>query len=160
MNAKNQSFGQFEAPHTSGAWVKAKERVLVISDSQRMRERLIEILGREEFVVFDQPSVIGATRSIRINGIRAVVIDIEVPGFPAPKLIKLLRVNPRLDGIVVVVITQNELAEGADAQGLEAANAILSQSSLEFRLCPMLGRLLRNSTFRPPEEPELAAGKG
>lgn len=160
MNEKNQSVNRFEAPHTSGSWVKAVERVLVISDSQKMRERLIAILQREEFVVFDQPSAIGATRSIRINGIRAVVIDSAVPGFPAPKLIKLLRVNPRLDGMVVVVIAQSDENGESDAPGLESANAIISQSSVEVRLAPLLGRLLRNSSFRPSEDPPMAASKG
>lgn len=151
MNEKKPSLSQVEVPaRGSGSWIKTRERVLVIADSEDMREQLIGFLGREDFVVFDQPSAIGATRSIRLNAIRAVVIDIDVPGFPASKLISVLRENPRLAGLVVVVVTP----DGDDQRlihGLESANAILNRSSLEYRLCTVLTRLLRNSSFRPPE---------
>jgi DNA-binding NtrC family response regulator len=151
MDDKKPSVSQLETPtRGSGSWVKTRERVLVISDSEEMREQLIGLLGREDFVVFDQPSAIGATRSIRLNGIRAVVIDIDVPGFPASKLISVLRENPRLAGLVVVVITPDG-DEQKSARGLESANATLNRSSLEYRLCSVLGRLLRSSSFRPPE---------
>lgn len=151
MDEKKPSVSQIEAPaRGSGSWVKTRERVLVIADSEDMREQLIGLLSREDFIVFDQPSAIGATRSIRLNGIRAVVIDIDVPGFPASKLISVLRENPRLAGLVVVVITPDSDDQRA-VLGLESANAIVSQNSLEYRLCPVLSRLLRNSSFRPPE---------
>jgi hypothetical protein len=62
----------------------------------------------------------------------------------------VLRENARLAGLVVVVVTP----DGDDQRlfyGLESANAILNRSSLEYRLCTVLTRLLRNSSFRPPE---------
>lgn len=142
----------------SGAWVKIKERVLVIADSKEIREHLVETLEREGFDVFDQPSAIGTTRSIRLNGIRAVVVDIDVPGFSAPKLVSMLRENPRLEGLVVVVVTADSGSHAAGIQGLESADAIVDRSSLDYRLGPLLGRLLRSSCFRPSEmAPELGS---
>jgi DNA-binding response OmpR family regulator len=151
MNATKSPlrFGD-EPMRTSGSWAKSNDRVLVIADSEEMREQLAAILSQEGFVVFEQPSAIGATRSIRQNGIRAVVVDVTVPGFRGEKLVSVMRENPRLDGLVIVVVT-DETAEQGSVKGLEAVDAVLDRSGIEFRLVPLLGRLLRNSNFRPQD---------
>src|SRR5512145_815845 len=158
MNDKKLSLTGAHAPmRTSGSWAKSNERVLVIGDSDEMRAHLVDILSPEGFVVFDQPSAIGATRSIRENGIRAVVVDVGVPGIRGEKLVSVLRENPRLEGLIVVVV----LPEGVDKDaphGLEAANAILERHRLEYRLPSLLGRLLRNCSFRPHDAATTAEG--
>jgi CheY-like chemotaxis protein len=152
MNVKMTSFGLEDEPmRTSGSWAKTQERVLVIADSEEMRELVINILRPGGFVVFGQPSAIGATRSIRQNGIRAVVLEIGVPGIRGEKVVSVLRENPRLDGLVIIVVTGAGYDQELDAKGLESANAVLDREGLEFRLAPLLGRLLRSSSFRPQE---------
>lgn len=148
-----------ETIRTSGAWAKSNERVLVISDSDEMRARLTDILSSEGFVVFDQPSAIGATRSIRQNSIRAVIVDVGLPGVRGEKLVSLMRENPRLDGLVLVVVVPGKTDDpSADAKGLQAVDAILEQASLEYRLVPLLGRLLRSSSFHPQQAFSITSG--
>lgn len=145
---------------TSGAWAKkSNERVLVIADAEEMRGYLIDLLSPEGFVVFDQPSAIGATRAIREHGIRAVVVDVSAPGIRGDKLVSVLRENPRLSGLVVVVVTGEANDSAERVHGLESADAILDRTGLEFRLIPMLGRLLRSSNFSPEEAFALASNK-
>jgi CheY-like chemotaxis protein len=152
MNVKKTTVGRTHEPmRTSGSWAKTQERVLVIADLEEMRELVVKLLSSDGFVVFDQPSAIGATRSIRQNGIRAVVIDIGVPGICGEKVVSVLRENPRLDGLVIILVTGAECDQEIDAKGLESADAILDRMGLEFRLAPLLGRLLRSSNFRPQE---------
>ena len=63
MNVKKSPLIPGDEPmRTSGSWAKSNERILVIADSEGMREHLVEILSPEGFVVFEQPSAIGATR--------------------------------------------------------------------------------------------------
>jgi CheY-like chemotaxis protein len=152
MNANKPTPSRTEEPmRTSGSWAKSNERVLVIADSDEMRELLVDILSSEGFVTFDQPSAIGATRSIRQNAIRAVVVDVGAPGIRGEKVVSVLRENPRLGGLVIVVVTGDGGDQELEAKGLESANAILDRASLALRLAPILGRLLRNSSYRPLE---------
>ncbi|HEY5958814.1 MAG TPA: response regulator [Polyangiaceae bacterium] len=134
---------------TSGAWAKkSNERVLVIADDEATRAELVKLLSSEGFVVFDQPSAIGATRAIRDHNIRSVVVEVGGPGMRGEKLVSVLRENPRLDGLVIVVIAANDGSEPSQ-KGLETADAILSDRDVEFRLTPLLARLLRGSSFSP-----------
>lgn len=161
MNLKKPTLNLAEPQtRTSGSWVKkSNERVLVIADSEEVRGLLVDLLSAEGFVVFDQPSAIGATRSIRQNGIRAVIVDASVPGIRGEKIVSVLRENPRLSGLVVVVVTGKSDDRSDSAHGIESADAILDRTVLEFRLVPMLGRLLRSSTFSPEEAFALASTK-
>lgn len=144
---------------TSGSWAKSNDRVLVIADSDEMRNHLASLLGQEGFVVFEQPSAIGATRSIRENAIRAVVVDVTVPGIRSDKLVSLMRENPRLEGLVIVVVTANTVDPGLDTGGLARVDAAIERSSVELRLAPLMARLLRASSFRPQQAFSISAGK-
>ena len=152
MNVKNSPPGPDEkAVRTSGAWAKTGERVLIVSDSPDMRVLLTDLLSADGFVVFEQPSAIGATRAIREKAIRAVVLDVCAPGVRGEKFVAVMRDNPRLDGLVIVVVTGDGDGCGVVRRGLESANAVLDRASLEFRLTSVLGRLLRSCSFRPQE---------
>jgi len=144
---------------TSGSWAKSQDRVLVIADSETTRQQLASVLDQEGFLVFEQPSAIGATRSIRQNSIRAVIVDVTMPGICSEKLVSVMRENPRLDGLVIVVITDDAAEPNFVAKGLERVDAVLDLSSVELRLAALLGRLLRASSFRPQEAFAAAAGK-
>jgi DNA-binding response OmpR family regulator len=144
---------------TSGSWVKSNERVLVIADSKETRDLLMGVLMPEGFIVYEQPSAIGVTRSIRQNAIRAVIIDAGIPGIRGDKLISVLRENPRLQGLIVLAVTGERDARGLVAKGLEAADAIVDRATVEQRLVPLLGTLLRGSSFHPQLAFALASTK-
>jgi DNA-binding response OmpR family regulator len=144
---------------TSGSWAKSNERVLVIADSDEMRDILVDVLRPEGFVVFDQPSAIGATRSIRENAIRAVVVDAGAPAARGEKLVSLLRENPRLHGLILVVVTDEQGTRRATSDALDGADATIERKQVVRSLPSLLNKLLRSSNFRPREAFSAGLGK-
>jgi two-component system, chemotaxis family, chemotaxis protein CheY len=130
----------------------SRPHVLVIDDSEIARSYMVGLLGDADFVVFEQPSAIGATRAIRENAIQAVVVDVSMPGLSGDKLVGVLRKNQRLDGLVIVVVTGKTSDEVSDLAELEAADEVLFKDGLNETLVRTLGRLLRASSYRPNSE--------
>jgi len=110
------------------------------------------LLSDADFVVFEQPSAIGATRAIRENAIQAVVVDVSMPGLSGDKLVGVLRKNQRLEGLVIVVVTGKTSDEVSNLADLEAADEVLFKDGLNQTLVRALSRLLRTSSYRPSGE--------
>jgi CheY-like chemotaxis protein len=136
-----------------------RDRVLVIDDSADSRKRTVALLEEAGYVPFEQPSAIGATRKLLNHSIAAVVIDLGMPGLSGEKLIALLRKNPRLDGLVVVVVPSLDGSHQALRQGLHDADAVVLREQLGHRLVTTLERLLCTSGFHQKAQnlAELAA---
>jgi DNA-binding response OmpR family regulator len=127
----------------------AKSNILVIDDSEIARSHIAGILSDANYVVFEQPSAIGATRAIREHSVAAVVVDVSMPGLSGDKLVGVLRKNARLDGLVVIVVTGKTQEELSGMSDLETADAVLFKDQLEVSLVKTLSRLLRASPYRP-----------
>jgi CheY-like chemotaxis protein len=136
-----------------------RDRVLVIDDATDSRKRTVALLGEAGYVPFEQPSAIGATRRLLSHSIAAVVIDLGMPGLSGEKLIALLRKNPRLDGLVIVVVPSLDGSHQASHQGLRDADAVVLREQLDHRLVSTLERLLCTSGFHQKAQnlAELAA---
>jgi CheY-like chemotaxis protein len=134
---------------SSSPKLRSDDRVLVIDDSDIAREHIVNLLSAADYKVFDQPSAIGATRAIREHMIRAVVVDVSMPGLSGDKLVGVLRKNVRLSGLVIVVVSAKTTEELDEIDELRAADAVISKDSLDLRLVPTLSRLLKLSAFRP-----------
>jgi CheY-like chemotaxis protein len=123
--------------------------VLVIDDCDVARTVMCELLREAWFAVFEEDTAIGATRVIMQKSIRAVILDVGMPGLTGDKLVELLRRTPRLQGLVIVLVSALE-PEELERLALETrADAVLSKRHLEFELGPLLMRLLRGSAFHP-----------
>lgn len=134
-------------PPPSASRFDARTRVLVIDDSSVSRARLADLLGGAGFVPYEQPSAIGATRLLLSHAISAVVIDLGVLGLSGEKLVGLLRKNPRLDGLVIVVVISEEHSRQLLSQGLRDVDAVVFRDRLEAQLVQVLQRLLCTSGF-------------
>jgi len=128
---------------------QAKSNVLVIDDSEIARSHISGILSDANYIVFEQPSAIGATRAIREHSVSAVVVDVSMPGLSGDKLVGVLRKNQRLDGLVVIVVTGKTQDELSGMCELSTADAVLFKDQLETSLVKTLSRLLRVSSYRP-----------
>jgi len=128
---------------------QTKSNVLVIDDSEIARSHISGILSDANYVVFEQPSAIGATRAIREHSVSAVVVDVSMPGLSGDKLVGVLRKNQRLDGLVVIVVTGKTQDELSGMCELATADAVLFKDQLETSLVKTLSRLLRVSSYRP-----------
>ena len=80
-------------------------RVLLIDDDDIAREFLASLLKDGGHEVHELPSPIGATRTILNEGIDVVVLDIFMPQMDGDKSAKMLRENPRLEGMGIVLVS-------------------------------------------------------
>jgi len=79
--------------------------VLVIDDDDLVRLVIVEILEAQGFKVWDLPSPIGATKICVDNSIDVVSVDVQMPSMSGDKLSVLLRKNPRLKDIGIVLMS-------------------------------------------------------
>jgi CheY-like chemotaxis protein len=106
------------------------------------------LLTQAKMEVFEQASAIGATRAIVQNQIDVVLVDVSMPGLSGDKLVRLLRDNPRLEGLVIVLISakcREELEEIAVDSG---ADAVVSKTQLDEELIGVLKMLVASSAVR------------
>jgi CheY-like chemotaxis protein len=83
--------------------VSANPRVLVIDDDEIVREVMCDLLRAKGCQVFDSGSPIGVTRTVGEQDIDVVVLDVMMPGLSGDKLAKLLRDNPRMPKLSIVL---------------------------------------------------------
>jgi CheY-like chemotaxis protein len=99
--------------------------VLVIDDDEIAREFLCEVLRRFGFIVDDMPSTIGVTNKIVRDRYQVVVLDVMMPAIRGDKLAGLLRKNPHLQGLGVVMVSGAPPAELAQlASEIDPADVI------------------------------------
>jgi CheY-like chemotaxis protein len=88
--------------------------VLVIDDDEIAREYMCDVLRKAGFVVDDMPSSIGVTSRVVRDQFHVVVIDVMMPAIRGDKLASLLRKNPQLRSLGVVMVsgaTRDELEQ-------------------------------------------------
>jgi CheY-like chemotaxis protein len=88
--------------------------VLVIDDDEIAREYMCDVLRKAGLVVEDMPSSIGATNRVVRDQFQVVVIDVMMPAIRGDKLAQLLRKNPQLRELGVVMVS------GAPREELES----------------------------------------
>jgi CheY-like chemotaxis protein len=120
-------------------------KALVIDDDDIARELIVSVLVSGGYETYDLPSPIGATQAILDRGIEIVVLDLFMPAMSGDKLAKMLRNNPRLRSLTIVLVSSCEVSE---LQGLAVsvkANAVVSKSDIRTRLLPSLSSLFRRA---------------
>lgn len=120
-------------------------KALVIDDDDIARELIVSVLESGGYDTYDLPSPIGATQAIIDRGIDIVVLDLFMPAMSGDKLAKMLRSNPRLRSLTIVLVSSCAVSE---LQGLAAsvkANAVVSKDEIRTRLLPSLSSLFRRA---------------
>jgi CheY-like chemotaxis protein len=79
--------------------------VLVIDDDEIAREYMCDVLRKAGFIVEDMPSSIGVTNKVVRDHFHVVVIDVMMPAIRGDKLASLLRKNPQLRDLAVVMVS-------------------------------------------------------
>ncbi len=120
-------------------------RVLVIDDDDIARFAMVELLAAAGHEVSDLPSPIGATQKLLQEQIDVVVLDVMMPSLRGDKLANLLRKNPRLQHLGVILVTgalPEELEEVAD---LVDAQAVIEKARIDETLVDAVNRAARAS---------------
>jgi CheY-like chemotaxis protein len=120
-------------------------RVLVIDDAEVSRLGMAEVLAMAGCQVLQLASAIGATRMILQNKVQAAIIDVAMPGLSGDKLITLLRNNPRLRDLAIIVVSARSQEELEAIRVATGADAALDKAVIATELWPTLERLLARS---------------
>jgi CheY-like chemotaxis protein len=84
---------------------RAAVRVVVIDDDEFECAFLVDILKTAGFNVSSLPSVIGVTNHLVQERVQVVVLDVMMPAMRGDKLAALLRRNPSLPKLGVVLVS-------------------------------------------------------
>jgi CheY-like chemotaxis protein len=134
---------------TTTASKPAAPRVLVIDDTELSRLAVVEVLAMAGYQVMQLASAIGATRVILQHKVQAAIVDVAMPGLSGDKLITLLRDNPRLQGLKIIVMSARSQVELEAIRAATGADAALDKSQLATELEPLLERLLGRAVAQP-----------
>lgn len=105
-------------------------RALIIDDDDIARELLRSSLEDAKFDVFELPSPIGATKKIIDEKINVVVLDVMMPEVSGDKLAKLLRGNPKMGRVGIVLVSSLAPEELRKLQRESGADAIVQKGRI------------------------------
>lgn len=112
----------------------ANPRVLVIDDDEIVREGMCELLRGRGFEVFDAGSPIGVTKLIVQNQIDVVVLDVMMPDISGDKLTRLLRSNPKLQQLAIVLVSSGKEEDLTRLAAEVAADSVVSKAEIHTDL--------------------------
>lgn len=115
-------------------------KVLIIDDSEIVRACVSEILKSRGVQVFELPSAIGATSKIIQHGIRTVIVDVNMPGLSGDRLVKVFRLNQRIQDIGVIIMTERSEEERQKLKQSSGADVVISKGDIQ-QLPIILGQL-------------------
>lgn len=121
-------------------------RTLIIDDDDIARELLRSSLEDAHYDVFELPSPIGATKKIIEEKINVVVLDVMMPEVSGDKLAKMLRGNPRMGRVGIVLVSSLKTEELRRLQIESGADAIVEKSRIRQDLAPAVRRAARHTT--------------
>ena len=122
---------------------EGKARVLVIDDSDVVRALLEQHIAKAGYEVYGSRLAIGATHLILSKAIDVVIADVSMPGLSGDRLVGVLRRNPRLRDLIIVIMSERsqreleQITRGLDIQ------AVLAKGDVHARLVPLLEELLK-----------------
>src|SRR6187549_1659892 len=123
-------------------------RALVIDDDEIARELLVSVLRGGGYEIFELPSPIGATQIILREHIDIVVLDVMMPALSGDKLAHMLRSNPRLKGLLIVLVSSCSIEELKQLAANVKADAVVSKRDVRNSL---LSAIERAKAARPFE---------
>jgi CheY-like chemotaxis protein len=117
-------------------------RVVVIDDDEFEREFVVDLLGKAGFKVSSLPSMIGVTNHLIDRRISVVVLDVMMPTIRGDKLATLLRKNPALRHLGVVMISGLPEHEVAPLMAQVEVDAFVSKANLRAELAATVARVI------------------
>ena len=123
-------------------------KALVIDDDDIARELIVSVLENGGHETYDLPSPIGATQVILERGIEVVVLDLFMPAMSGDKLAKMLRSNPRLKSLTIVLVSSCDIAQLEAFAVSVKADAVVPKQEIRTRLLRELTGTIRRAAAR------------
>ena len=116
--------------------------VLVIDDSDIVRECIVSALEAAGYTVLGLPSPVGATTVVLRSAIKLVVLDVEMPTMSGDTLASIFRKNERLRNLKVVLASGTRSAQLKKLGEDTKADAIVDKSRGVEQIVAAVRRLL------------------
>jgi HAMP domain-containing protein/CheY-like chemotaxis protein/signal transduction histidine kinase len=118
-----------------------RRRLLVVEDNPAEQLGISELLGHDDIDVLTAGTGAGALKALREQQIDCAVLDLRLPDMSGFDLLEVIRDDPILSDIPVVVFTGKELSSDEDAQlhtiarsvvvkGVESPERLLDETAL------------------------------
>jgi CheY-like chemotaxis protein len=131
---------------TSEASTRAQ--VLVIDDNEVVRKSIARLLESAGLQVITAGSAIGASRTMLRGNVKVAVVDLDMPEMRGSALAELLRKQPKLRDVGIVIVSGVPADELVTAASRSGADAAVSKLDMAQTLVPTVKRLLRKSGER------------
>lgn len=118
-------------------------RVLVIDDDEIVRAVMCDLLRARGCEVFEVGSPIGVSRAIGDQKIDVLLLDVMMPELSGDKLAKLLRSNPRMQQLAIVLVSGAEQAELTRLATDVAADAVVPKAAIHTELATVVLSVFR-----------------
>jgi DNA-binding response OmpR family regulator len=125
--------------------VAERADVLVIDDTALGRNSVVRLLRRAGIAVIATDTAIGATRLVLRSRVSVVVADLNMPAMQGSALLRLVRSNPRLAHVALVLLSGVGAQELVTAAREVEADAAISKLEMATTLVPTVNRLLRRA---------------
>lgn len=122
--------------------------MLVIDDDEIVREAMCEILQAAGCTVLDAGSPIGVTKSIVDNQIDVVVLDVMMPDISGDKLAKLLRNNPRMHQLSIIMVSGADVTRLTQMATEVKADALVAKADIHRELAHVVLNAFRRKQMR------------
>jgi CheY-like chemotaxis protein len=133
-----------DASHTlQGYTVNALPRVLVIDDDEIVRAVMCDLLRARGCEVFEEGSPIGVSRAISDQKIDVLLLDVLMPELTGDKLARLLRSNPRMQQLAIVLVSSSEPTQLAQLAKEVAADAVVPKAAIHDELATVVISVFR-----------------
>jgi CheY-like chemotaxis protein len=120
-------------------------RILLIDDDDITRELFSSLLVAAGHQVWELPSPIGATRTISANRIDIVILDIFMPQMDGDKSARMLRENPRLKDLGIILVSSCEQERLSSLAERVGADAVVPKAEARAKLVPVVRQVLHRS---------------
>lgn len=90
-------------------------KILVVDDDAALRELLRDLLSDAGHSVDDADSGMAGLAKLRAGGYQLVTLDIDMPGLGGMETLKLIRREPKLGKLPVLMCTARNMLDSIDA---------------------------------------------
>lgn len=122
---------------------RPRTKVLVVDDDEIAREFLVGVLNRAGFHATAMASPIGVTKRVIDDAISVVVIDVMMPTLSGDKLATLLRKNPQLADLGVVLVSSSPREQVEHLVKQVQADALVSKDEVKTTLATAVAQAVR-----------------
>jgi chemosensory pili system protein ChpA (sensor histidine kinase/response regulator) len=120
-----------------------KDKIIVIDDSAALRYSLVQTLRQANYTVYESCDGFAALESLRRHRPDLCLLDIEMPNLNGFDLLRLMRGNPVLSGIKVIMLTSRNAAKHIQYALELGANAYLTKPCPQEDLFQTIERVLQ-----------------